>query len=115
MNTSSVAFTRLTWQYEPNGFPRLAGLDILISTIAADGCLYCFGDEYRAEEGTVVLIDASPKEWNEKGRFALPEKSKLRKPSGRVWTHPVIANGRLYVRDQELIFCYDLRGDRAEN
>ena len=29
--------------------------------------------------------------------------------SGRVWTHPVVANGRLYLRDQELVFCYDVK------
>ena len=28
--------------------------------------------------------------------------------SARVWTHPVVANGRLYLRDQELLYCYDV-------
>jgi hypothetical protein len=32
----------------------------------------------------------------------------LRKKSGKIWTPPVVANGRLYLRDQELIFCYDV-------
>ncbi|MFT3883740.1 MAG: PQQ-like beta-propeller repeat protein [Gemmatales bacterium] len=66
--------------------------------------LYCL-----SEEGTVVLAAASPEAWKEHGRFALPESSAKRKPSGGVWTHPVISNGRLYLRDQELLFCYDLR------
>jgi outer membrane protein assembly factor BamB len=83
------------------------------SITAADGSLYCFSDEYDAEEGTVVLIDASPKEWNEKGRFALPEKSALlNKPShknSKRWTPPVISNGKLFLRDQELIFCYQVK------
>jgi len=85
------------------------------SIVAADGCLYCFGDEYqpRSDEGTVVLLEASPKDWTEKGRFALPEKSAfLKKPShknSKRWTPPVIANGKLYLRDQELIFCYDIK------
>jgi len=39
----------------------------------------------------------------------LPQESKNRRPSGGLWTHPVIANGRLYVRDQELLFCFDLK------
>ena len=30
-------------------------------------------------------------------------------PKGKVWTHPVVLNGRLYLRDQDLIFCYDVR------
>ena len=48
-------------------------------------------------------------------RFEIPQKSKLAEnrqssQSAKIWTHPVIANGRLYLRDQELIFCYDVRG-----
>jgi outer membrane protein assembly factor BamB len=87
------------------------------SIIAADGCLYCFSDEYqpKSDEGTIVLIEASPKEWTEKGRFALPEKSKFADQrkypkfgSAKRWTPPVIANGKLYLRDQELIFCYEV-------
>jgi hypothetical protein len=85
------------------------------SIVAADGCLYCFSDEYKpqSDEGTVVLLEASPKDWTEKGRFALPEKSALlKKPShknSKRWTPPVIANGKLYLRDQELIFCYEIK------
>jgi outer membrane protein assembly factor BamB len=75
------------------------------SVTAADGRLYCLGED----QGTVVLIEASPAGWNEKGRFSLPQKSKLRKPRGKVWTPPVIADGKLYLRDQELLFCYDIK------
>jgi outer membrane protein assembly factor BamB len=78
------------------------------SLIGADGHLYLFSDE-----GTAVLIEASPKGWKEGGRFDLPEQSKLkgtRKGNSRakIWTPPVVANGRLYLRDQELLFCYDV-------
>jgi len=83
------------------------------SIAVADGRLYCFADEYNAEEGTVVLIEASPTGWSEQGRLALPETSALRaKPShknSKRWTPPVIANGKLYLRDQELIFCYEVK------
>jgi outer membrane protein assembly factor BamB len=72
----------------------------------ADGQLYCLSDD----EGTAVLVEANPAEkWKENGRFTIPKESKLRKPNGRIWTHPVVANGRLYLRDQDLIFCYDIR------
>ena len=71
----------------------------------ADGKLYC--QEERS--GTVVLIDASPDGWKESGRFTLSPQTKQRKPSGRIWTHPVVANGKLYLRDQELLFSFDLR------
>jgi outer membrane protein assembly factor BamB len=75
------------------------------SVIAADGKLYC----YTEDEGTVALVEANPEKWAEQGRFELPEKSKLRKPSGKLWTPPVIANGRLYLRDQDLLFCYNIK------
>jgi outer membrane protein assembly factor BamB len=76
------------------------------SLTSADGHLYCFSDA----DGTVALISADPtKKWDEKGRFTIPQKSTRRKPSARIWTHPVISNGHLYLRDQELIFCYDLK------
>jgi outer membrane protein assembly factor BamB len=71
----------------------------------ADGRFYCLGED----TGTVVLIEASPKGWNEHGRFTLEPQSQIRKRSGKIWTHPVISNGRLYLRDQELIYCFDVK------
>ena len=73
----------------------------------ADDRFYCIGEE----DGRVVLIDASPEGWNPKGEFTLSPQTQLRKPAGRVWTHPVIVDGRLYLRDQELLHCYDVRTD----
>ena len=72
------------------------------SLSCADGMLYL-----RLENGpgTVVLIDASPAGWQEKGRFDQPDRSK---PNS--WPHPVIANGRLYLRDQDTLLCYDVKG-----
>jgi outer membrane protein assembly factor BamB len=71
----------------------------------ADGHLYC----YSQDDGTVVLLRATPKGWKEDGRFKIPEETKVPRKSGRIWTHPVVANGRLYLRDEDLIFCYDVR------
>ncbi len=71
----------------------------------ADGMLYCLSEN----NGTLVLADASPKGWKEHGRFKLEPQTAQRKPQGRIWTHPVILNGRLYLRDQELLSCYDLK------
>lgn len=67
------------------------------SLVAADGRLYLFG-----ENGTVGLADATPEGYRERGRFridtgALP-----------TWSHPVVANGRLYLRDQDTIYAYDV-------
>jgi outer membrane protein assembly factor BamB len=74
------------------------------SLVAADGHLYCYGQG----KGICALVEASPKEWKEKGRFEIPEKSKLPRRDGLIWAHPVVANGKLYLRDQELLFCYDI-------
>lgn len=71
----------------------------------ADGMLYCLSEN----NGTLVLAEASPKGWKEHGRFKLEPQTTQRKPQGRIWTHPVILNGRLYLRDQELLSCYDLK------
>lgn len=71
----------------------------------ADGRLYCYGED----DGTVVLVPAVTSGWKEQGRFKIPEQSKLRKPNGKIWTPPVVANGKLFLRDQDLIFCYDVK------
>jgi outer membrane protein assembly factor BamB len=71
----------------------------------ADGMLYCLGES----DGTVALVEASPKGWKEHGRFKLDPQTTQRSPQGRVWTHPVVTDGRLYLRDQELLSCYDVK------
>jgi len=53
------------------------------------------------DEGEVVLVAANPNEHQELGRFRAVE--------GKTWNHPVIAHGRLYVRNAQEIACYDLR------
>ncbi len=69
------------------------------SVVLADGRLY-----YRTEKGTMLLIEPSPKQYLERGRFEQPDRTQ--QPA---WTHPVIANSKLYVRDQDVLFCYDLK------
>ncbi len=70
----------------------------------AEGKLYCVSES----EGTVVLADASADGWKEHGRFKLSPQTTLRKEKGRIWTHPVIVNGKLYLRDQDLIYCFNV-------
>jgi outer membrane protein assembly factor BamB len=67
----------------------------------ADGHFYL-----RAEKGpgTIVLIEATPSGWKEKGRFDQPDRSKKQS-----WPHMVISHGKLFVRDQEVLLCYDIR------
>lgn len=69
------------------------------SVAVADGRIY-----YRAEDGPIVLIEPSRKEYLERGRFEQPDRTRL-----PAWAHPVIANGKLYIRDQDTLFCYDVK------
>ncbi len=56
------------------------------------------------KKGTVALIEATTEGYREHGRFDQPERS-----SKNSWPHPVVADGKLYLRDQDLLLCYDLR------
>lgn len=69
------------------------------SVAVADGRIY-----YRTEEGDLILIEPSRQEYLERGRFIQPDRTRL-----PAWAHPVIANGRLYLRDQDMLFCYDVK------
>jgi outer membrane protein assembly factor BamB len=69
----------------------------------ADGLLF-----YRNEKGEVILIRASPEAYQQVGKFLQPERS-----LANAWAHPVLANGKLYLRDQDLLLCYDVRQPKA--
>tara|TARA_B100000614_G_scaffold110466_1_gene99063 strand:+ start:521 stop:1804 length:1284 start_codon:yes stop_codon:yes gene_type:complete len=71
----------------------------------ADSRFYCVEEK----SGTVVLLAASSKEYKEHGRFTLSPLTNQRQQSGGVWTHPVISNGILYLRDQEKLFAYNIK------
>lgn len=71
----------------------------------AEGMLYCVGED----SGDVVLIEASTEGWKEHGRFKLDPQTTLRKDKGRIWVHPVISGGMLILRDQNFVYCYDIR------
>jgi outer membrane protein assembly factor BamB len=71
----------------------------------ADGMLYCIDEG----NGEVALVEASPNGWNEHSRFKMAPQTSRRNPRGRIWTHPVVSNGKLYLRDQDLLYCYDVK------
>ncbi|MCA9232777.1 MAG: PQQ-like beta-propeller repeat protein [Planctomycetales bacterium] len=73
----------------------------------ADGRFYCLSED----EGEVALIAASAAGWEEHGRFRLEPQTKIRSEKGKIWTHPVIAGGRLYLRDQDLLFSFDIKAN----
>jgi outer membrane protein assembly factor BamB len=68
------------------------------SLVYADGHLYAF-----SENGVVGLVEATPAGYREKGRFTIQQGSLP------TWAHPVVAGGRLYIRDQDTIYAYDVR------
>jgi outer membrane protein assembly factor BamB len=68
------------------------------SLVYADGHLYLL-----SENGVVGLVEATPTEYKEKGRFRIPQDSLP------TWAHPVVAGGMLYLRDQDTIYAYDVR------
>jgi hypothetical protein len=82
------------------------------STIAADRMLYLYTDR-----GEVGLAKADATEWALVSSFTIPARSQYPKsrPTSQAsgaWSYPAIANGYLYLRDAELIFCYDVRGKK---
>lgn len=68
------------------------------SVIYADGHLY-----FRYQDGVMALIDASRDGYRLKGSFQIPGAGRER------WAHPAIAGKRLYLREHEHLFVYDLR------
>ena len=55
-------------------------------------------------------MEATPEAYREKGRFKptdIPDRG-----SSKSWAYPVIADGRLYIRDIGTLWCYDVRASR---
>jgi outer membrane protein assembly factor BamB len=70
----------------------------------ADGMFYLREEGQRGAPSVVALIEASPQGYKEKGRFTQPDRS-----TAAAWAHPVIAGGKLYLRDQDVLLCYDVK------
>ena len=64
----------------------------------ADGHLYLF-----SENGVIGLAEATPSGYREKGRFTIQQAGLP------TWAHPIISGGRLYVRDQDTIYAYNVK------
>ena len=83
---------RLLWSHQGVGKGSLT---------CADGHLYLRSE---AGNGTLALVQATPNGYTEISRFDQPDRSKQNS-----WPHPVIAGGKLYLRDQDVLLCYDLK------
>jgi outer membrane protein assembly factor BamB len=68
------------------------------SVAYAEGHIYALG-----EDGVVGLIEATPAAYKEKSRFEI---SRGNYPT---WTQPVIANGKLFLREQDNLYCYNVK------
>jgi len=76
------------------------------SICCADGRLYLHG-----EKGEVALVEVTPEAYHEKGRFSPPDQPK--RGMSQAWAYPVVANGRLYLRDLGVLWCYDVKDSQA--
>jgi outer membrane protein assembly factor BamB len=81
--------------------------------IAPASICYAEGHLYiHTEKGDVALVEATPEGYRAKGNFALPDQPE--RGMSQAWAHPVVANGRLYLRDLGKLWCYDVRDARAD-
>ena len=58
----------------------------------------------RSERGPITLVEATHEGYRKRGRFDQPDRS-----NREAWPHPVIADGKLYIRDQDVLLCYDVK------
>jgi len=84
---------KVVWQKENRGAGHGSA-----SVTYADGHLYFVWDN-----GVVALVEASPKEYREISTFSIP------KPQGPSWAHPVVIGGRLYLRQNDTLWCHDVK------
>ena len=77
------------------------------SWLVADGRIYLHG-----ENGEMALMEPNTEAFREKGRFTPRNQPKRLNPMEKAWAYPVIANGRLYLRDMNSLWCYDVRATK---
>ncbi len=71
------------------------------AVIYADGNLI-----FRYEDDVVALIEANPQKYNLKSTFKMPQRDGM---AGAGWAHPVISDGRLYLRHADVLMVYDVK------
>jgi outer membrane protein assembly factor BamB len=79
--------------------------------VPAPGAL-CYADDrlyVHEENGTITLIEATPEGYREHGRVTPPNPPVSANRMEKAWAHPVIADGRLFVRNNESLWCYDIK------
>lgn len=76
----------------------------------ADGRLYLHG-----ENGEVALVQPSPEGYRERGRFTPSNPPRRINRMEKAWVYPVVAEGKLYLRDHGCLWCYDIRAAAGNN
>lgn len=92
---------KIKWQADDFGWASLA---------SADGLLFIHGTN-----GDVALVEATPEAFREKGRFTPPTQPAHGQTgpfAEMAFAYPVIANGRLYIRDLGTLWVYDIKAGR---
>jgi outer membrane protein assembly factor BamB len=82
--------------------PKVSASSILF----ADGRLYLHG-----EDGQVVMAEANPEKYVEKGRFTPPGRPAAVNRGDKAWAYPALAVGKLYIREHGVLWCYDVKGN----
>jgi outer membrane protein assembly factor BamB len=90
---ANVQTGKIAWRKTERGPGRGSA-----AVVYADGHLY-----FRFDNGIMALVEASPTDFNEISTFKIPESGSAS------WAHPVVTGGRMYLREQDSLFCYDVR------
>lgn len=73
------------------------------SVLYADGRLYIHDEK----NGHMTLVEATPEAYRQHGHFTPPDLPD--RGQSKAWAYPVVANGRLYIRDMGTLWCYDVK------
>jgi hypothetical protein len=65
--------------------------------------------------GEAALVEPSPEGYREQGRFSPPNPPKRANNMEKAWAYPVVAGGRLYLRDHGCLWCYDVQAGASNN
>jgi outer membrane protein assembly factor BamB len=85
---------KIMWQEDEPGGGSAA-------VLYADGALY-----FRYQNTVMALIEASSDGYKLRSKFAPPQRPGM---SGSAWSHPVIVDGKLYMRHADVLLVYDIK------
>ena len=90
---AEVRSGKVVWRRESRGQGRGSA-----AVTYADGHHY-----FRYDNGVMALVPATPTEYKETSTFKIPN------AESQSWAHPVVAGGKLYLREQDILWCYNVK------